>query len=71
MREGERAYAAKAGIRLTRGAPWDEQRVAVVAALRAGCPGGRWPARYAVRRFAWHVLDHAWEIEDRSQVSGA
>jgi len=22
--------------------------------------------RYAARRIAWHVLDHAWEIEDRS-----
>jgi hypothetical protein len=28
--------------------------------------GRRWPARYFVRRAAWHVLDHAWEIEDRS-----
>jgi len=27
--------------------------------------GRRWPARYYVRRSAWHVLDHAWEIEDR------
>lgn len=27
--------------------------------------GLRWPARYAVRRAAWHALDHAWEIEDR------
>lgn len=27
--------------------------------------GERWPARYAVRRSAWHALDHAWEIEDR------
>ncbi len=25
-----------------------------------------WPPRYAVRRSAWHTLDHAWEIEDRS-----
>ena len=25
----------------------------------------RWPVRYAVRRTAWHALDHAWEIEDR------
>jgi hypothetical protein len=32
----------------------------------AGPRGGtRWPPRYAVRRAAWHVLDHAWEIEDR------
>ncbi len=27
--------------------------------------GLRWPPRYFVRRVAWHVLDHAWEIEDR------
>jgi hypothetical protein len=27
--------------------------------------GARWPPRYYVRRSAWHVLDHAWEIEDR------
>lgn len=29
--------------------------------------GTRWTARYFVRRAAWHVLDHAWEIEDRVQ----
>ena len=29
--------------------------------------GKRWTGRYFVRREAWHVLDHAWEIEDRSQ----
>ncbi|HEX8939563.1 MAG TPA: hypothetical protein VF763_05320 [Candidatus Limnocylindrales bacterium] len=32
-------------------------------------PGRRraplWPPRYAVRRSAWHALDHAWELEDR------
>jgi hypothetical protein len=28
--------------------------------------GKRWPPRYFVRRSAWHVLDHAWEIEDRT-----
>jgi len=27
--------------------------------------GAIWPARYYVRRAAWHILDHAWEIEDR------
>lgn len=25
-----------------------------------------WAPRYAIRRSAWHALDHAWEIEDRS-----
>ncbi len=33
---------------------------------KRGPRGGlRWPARYYVRRAAWHILDHAWEIEDR------
>lgn len=27
--------------------------------------GIRWTTRYFVRRDAWHILDHAWEIEDR------
>lgn len=27
--------------------------------------GKRWQPRYYVRRVAWHVIDHAWEIEDR------
>lgn len=26
-----------------------------------------WLPRYFVRRSAWHALDHAWEIEDRSK----
>ena len=25
----------------------------------------KWPPRYALRRIAWHVIDHLWEIEDR------
>jgi hypothetical protein len=27
-----------------------------------------WVPRYAVRRSAWHALDHAWEIEDRAKA---
>jgi hypothetical protein len=27
--------------------------------------GALWTPRYFVRRAAWHILDHAWEIEDR------
>jgi len=35
--------------------------------VRRGPRGGiRWTPRYYVRRSAWHVLDHAWEIEDRA-----
>jgi hypothetical protein len=41
-------------------------RAALVAAIERADPAHRWPARYAARRLAWHVLDHAWEIEDRS-----
>lgn len=33
---------------------------------RSGPRGGkRWAPRFFVRRTAWHVIDHAWEIEDR------
>jgi DinB superfamily len=56
----------------------DEERAAVLEALERaladGIPekgprgGARWTARYFVRRSAWHVLDHAWEIEDRSRA---
>ena len=44
---------------------------AVTAAAHGEVPaqgpkgGKRWSARYFTRRVAWHVLDHAWEIEDR------
>jgi hypothetical protein len=31
--------------------------------------GRRWTARYAASRIAWHALDHAWEMEDRSDVA--
>jgi hypothetical protein len=27
--------------------------------------GIRWTPRFFVRRDAWHILDHAWEVEDR------
>jgi hypothetical protein len=45
---------------------------ALAAAARGDLPergprgGKRWAPRYFVRRSAWHVLDHAWEIEDRA-----
>lgn len=29
--------------------------------------GKRWSPRYFTRRSAWHILDHAWEIEDRAE----
>lgn len=29
-------------------------------------PNG-WPARFAFRRMAWHVIDHLWEMEDKTE----
>jgi hypothetical protein len=29
-----------------------------------------WPPRYALRRITWHVLDHAWEMQDRRDPAG-
>jgi hypothetical protein len=61
------------------GAREDERAVVLGALERAvteGIPaegprgGKRWSAPYFVRRAAWHVLDHAWEIEDRSSRTG-
>jgi hypothetical protein len=66
VREAERAYCAKAGARTPPRTAWSVQRQGLAAALRAGSPGAAWPARYSLRRVAWHVLDHAWEIEDKS-----
>jgi len=41
--------------------------VAVSEGVPPGHRGGkRWTPRYFVRRSAWHALDHAWEIEDRT-----
>ncbi len=72
----ESAYARRIGVRLPESGPGDAGAVTAVRAAIAdvlACPtdggpiqGGRWPARYAARRIAWHVLDHAWEIEDRA-----
>ena len=72
--DAETMYARKLGLRLKQPAAGDsaavrEFRNAIVAGLRAGTKGvteGGWPARYVARRMAWHVLDHAWEIEDRA-----
>jgi hypothetical protein len=65
VRNAERAYASKIGVRIPPRTPWDEQRTALARELRSGESAGSWPTRYTIRRVAWHVLDHAWEIEDR------
>jgi hypothetical protein len=67
VREAERAYSAKLGARVAPRTPWVQQRIVLADALRADSTDGAWPVRYAIRRCAWHVLDHAWEIEDKSE----
>ena len=74
--DADRAYANEIGIKVPGFEPDDRpaadaMRAAMLDALRAardGRPlaGRRWPARYAAHRIAWHALDHAWEIEDRT-----
>jgi hypothetical protein len=76
----EVAYARKLGVKRRQPAVGDAEEIAalraeVAAVLRAPSDGqppvpNGWPARYAARRIAWHVLDHAWEIEDRSEPAG-
>ena len=73
--ETERVYARKIGVRHK---PFDvndksalkamqEESFAVLKKSSTGEPlvAGGWNASYAVRRMAWHVVDHIWEIEDR------
>src|ERR1035441_8698962 len=42
---------------------------AVVGAPLDGSPvvPDGWTTRYAARRIAWHVLEHAWEMQDRAE----
>jgi len=72
----EAAYVRKLGLRLPQPDRNDRAAVAtfrrsIIETLRKPSTGGAlaekvWPQRYAARRIAWHVLDHAWEVEDRS-----
>jgi len=71
----EAAYARKLGIKHRQPARDDASAIAVLreAILAALIPSNvavltpsGWPPRYAARRIAWHVLDHAWEMEDRT-----
>jgi hypothetical protein len=73
--EAERSYARKVGVRHRPFAFDDgaalammrEEIANVLARPSDGAPliEGGWPARYAARRIAWHVIDHAWEMQDR------
>ncbi|HEY1014719.1 MAG TPA: hypothetical protein VGE07_18555 [Herpetosiphonaceae bacterium] len=53
----------------------DGVKEALAAAARGELPehgprgGALWLPRYYVRRSAWHLVDHIWEIEDRSAAA--
>ena len=79
--EADQAYIAALGARPPKAAAGRPIRPAdlhdaMLAALRAVARGkpvaeprntkNPWAPRYFARRVAWHVLDHAWEIEDRA-----
>lgn len=74
VNEADWYYARELGIRTpaprTR-AETEALRAAMLDVLRQPSDGSpladrKWTARYAARRIAWHALDHAWEMEDRS-----
>jgi hypothetical protein len=44
----------------------DEYRDAIRAYNADGKPARTWPIQFLVRRTAHHVMDHAWELEDRN-----
>jgi hypothetical protein len=80
--EAEESYLVQAGAKRSvlergKGDATARRRAAileVIATKARGEPlpepnnvGKPWNARYFVRRTVWHVLDHAWEIEDRAR----
>jgi len=75
--EADGAYAREIGLRLqppdsAKRATIEAMRAAVLAAIGTPSDGSpladrKWTARYAASRIAWHALDHAWEMEDRSE----
>ena len=72
----EVAYARKLGVRHKEPdladtealAAYRADLLAVIARPAAAQPADDkgWVLRYAVRRIAWHTMDHVWEIEDKS-----
>jgi hypothetical protein len=74
--ESDWYYAREIGVRQKQPDPTDRaaiesMRAAMLEVLRRPSDGSplaerRWPPRYAANRIAWHALDHAWEMEDRT-----
>jgi hypothetical protein len=69
VREAERSYARRIGVRAAPRTAWEDQRSAIADAVLVRTSdeaSTTWSPRYFLRRTAWHVLDHAWELEDKS-----
>ena len=75
VNDADGAYLSQLAIKPPKAAGLGETRETIAGALEAARTatlprkrprgGDVWPPRFFVRRVAWHVLDHAWEIEDR------
>lgn len=77
--EADRIYAREIGARAASpdagaddAATLAAVRAAMLDVLRTPSDGGplagrKWTVRYAANRIAWHALDHAWEMQDRSE----
>ncbi|MEU8249288.1 hypothetical protein [Nonomuraea sp. NPDC048916] len=69
--DAERSYARQVGVRhkpYTSREDRDALREELAQVLSRPWQPPRstgWTPAYAVRRLAWHVIDHLWEIEDR------
>jgi hypothetical protein len=73
----EAAYARKLGVKrkqpaIDDNAAIEELRDAIAAVVGASSDGSPvvpngWATHYAARRIAWHVLEHAWEMQDRAE----
>jgi hypothetical protein len=73
----EAAYGRQIGIKHPQPALGDTRAVNALRkdlaeALRGASDGSPlrergWPPRYALRRITWHVLDHLWEMQDRTE----
>ncbi len=72
-------FAVKVGVRTrleAREHPLElrEHREAFCEAIRdhdaRGAPARTWTVQFVIRRCAYHMLDHAWEMEDRDLSSG-
>ena len=72
-------FARKAGV-ITRPDAWQDPdnlrayREAFCAAIREynarGAAARSWTVQFVIRRCAYHMLDHAWEMEDRDLAKG-